>query len=77
MIWATFKKEYKKDYGNCNTEKIILSGGEFEGLAEIASYIEQQTGESKQIGGNFQLVSNLVFCIRSLTHIYVYKIDFY
>jgi glycerol-3-phosphate dehydrogenase len=37
-----------------------LSGGEFEGLAEISSYIEQQTGESKQIGGNFQLVSNLV-----------------
>jgi len=55
-----FKKEFKKDFGKCKTEYIALSGGDFNGLTEIANYIEQQTGESKQIGGNFQLIKKLV-----------------
>lgn len=54
------KKELKKDFGNCKTKNIVLGGGDFRGLAEVASYIEQQTGESKQIGGTFQLIRKLV-----------------
>ena len=60
FVVKSFKKEFKKDFGNCKTENIKLSGGDFKGLAELASYIEQQTGESKQIGGTFQLIRKLV-----------------
>jgi len=60
FVVKCFKKDFKKDFGHCKTENIVISGGEFEGVAEIASYIEQQIGESKQIGGNFQLVRKLV-----------------
>jgi glycerol-3-phosphate dehydrogenase len=60
FVVKNFKKEFKKDFANCKTKNITLSGGDFKGLTEIANYIEQQTGESKQIGGTFQLIRKLV-----------------
>jgi glycerol-3-phosphate dehydrogenase len=60
FVVKRFKKEFKKDFGNCKTENIVLSGGDFQGIAEVANFIEQQTGESKQVGGTFQLIRKLV-----------------
>jgi len=53
-------KEARNDFGKCKTRDIILGGGKFKDQAEIADFIEQQAGEYKQVGGNFNLSHILV-----------------
>jgi glycerol-3-phosphate dehydrogenase len=60
VVVKSIKKEFQKDFGKCKTENIVLGGGDFKNKMEISNYVEQQIGESKQVGGNFELIRKLV-----------------
>jgi glycerol-3-phosphate dehydrogenase len=61
FIVKRIKEEVGKDFGKCLTKNIVLGGGDFKSEIEMAKFIEQQIGESKQIGGNFEKIKKLVF----------------
>jgi glycerol-3-phosphate dehydrogenase len=48
-----------------------FDGCEFQNDDEIIDYIERQTGESKQIGGNFKTISRLVHCYGKKTEVII------